>query len=110
MMIKGEWKRDSDYKKNSQDSLFVQMSEEKAKEVDNQNESLSRNHVRHDRTHEESFLAFEDHVAGRAVRFEIEGTPENRGLTASRALQFETPPQREDDSARISSHRLRGTG
>jgi hypothetical protein len=108
MVIKGQWKRDSDYKKNSQHSLFVQMSEEQTKEVDDQNESLSRNHVRHDCAYEESFLAFEGHVAGSAVRFEIKGTPENTGLTASRALQFETPPQREDDRARISFHRLKG--
>lgn len=69
MVIEGQWKRDPDHKKNCQHSLIVQMSEEQTKKVDDQNESLSRNHVRHDRAHEESFLPLEGHVAGGAVRF-----------------------------------------
>ena len=92
MVIESQWKHDANHKKNSQHGPFVQMSEEQTKKVDDQNESLSSDHVRHDRADEESFLAFEGHVASGAVRFKIEGTPEDRRLTASRTLQFERPP------------------
>jgi len=53
------------------------MREEQTEKVNEQNEDLSCNHVRHDRAHKKSFLAFEDHFADRAVRSDIEGFLEN---------------------------------
>jgi hypothetical protein len=77
MVIESEGKCNSHYEKNGQHSLLVQMCEEQTEEVNEQNEGLSRNHVRHDRAHEKPFLAFEDHFAGGAMRFDIEGFLEN---------------------------------
>jgi hypothetical protein len=77
MVIESKGKRNPHYEKNCQHSLLVQVREEQAQKVNDQDAGLSRNHVRHDRAHEKPFLAFEDHFAGGAMRFDIEGFLEN---------------------------------
>lgn len=104
MVIKSQREGDPNHEKHSQHGLLVQMREEQTKKVNDQNEKLSRNHVRHDRADEKAFLAFEGNVAGGAMYFDIEGPPENSSAAASGTLQLKTPPQREDDCTRISFH------
>ena len=77
MVIESEGKRNPHCEKNGQHRLLVQMREEQTEKVNEQNEELSRNHVRHDRAHEKAFLTFEVHIAGGALRFDIKGFLEN---------------------------------
>jgi hypothetical protein len=77
MMIESQRTGDSEHEQNGQDSPIAQIGEEQAKKVNQQDQDLSRDHVGHDRAYEKSFLTFEGHVAGCAMRFDIEGFLEN---------------------------------
>jgi len=104
VVIESERKTDSNYEQHRQHRLLVQMREEQAEKVNDEDADFGRDHVRHDRADKKAFFAFEGHIAGGAVNSDIEGPPKDRGSAAGGALQLETPPQREGDCARISFH------
>ena len=85
MVIKNEGKGNAHYEKNGQHNLLVQMREDQTEKVNEQNEELSRNHVRHNRAHKKALLAFKGHIAGRAVLSDIKEFLENRSITTGRA-------------------------
>jgi hypothetical protein len=77
MMIESQRTSDAKHEQNGQDSLIAQIGEEQTEKVNEQDQDLCRDHIGHDRAYEKSFLTFEGHIAGRAMRFDIEGFLEN---------------------------------
>ena len=77
MVIESQRTSDAKHEQNGQESLIAQIGEEQTKKVDDQDQRFGGDYVRHDRAHEKAFLAFEDHAASGAVRFDIIGFLEN---------------------------------
>ena len=63
MVIERQRKGYANAEQDPQDCLLAKVGKEQTSEIRKQNDGLGRNHVRHDRTDEKSFLAFEDDAA-----------------------------------------------
>ena len=78
--------------------------QKKTNKIGDEDRGFSSEHVRHDRTDEKTFLAFEDYPTRGAAMLEMERPLDNGCATTGRTPQFETPTQREDNRKWISFH------
>ena len=69
VMIEREWKREPNHEKNRQRDPFIKIGEEQGREINDDNQDLGGDHVRHNRADKKSLLALENHFAGGAAMF-----------------------------------------
>ena len=84
MVIERQRKCDADDKEHRQHLLFIQIGDQQGKQINNEDQDFSSDHVGHDRAHKKSFLAFEDYAARITADFDVEGSAKNWGATAGR--------------------------
>jgi hypothetical protein len=77
MVIKSEGKGNAHHEENGQHGLVTQVSQEQAREINDQNQELSRDYVGQDRSDKKSFFAFVNHIASAAPLFDMEGPLNN---------------------------------
>ena len=73
VMVEGDGKDERDGGEAGQDEIEARVDDGQAEDVEDEYDELGRDHVRHDRADEETVLAFEEGVAGRALVFDVEG-------------------------------------
>jgi hypothetical protein len=74
MMIEGHGEDERDRREAGQNQIEARVDDGQAKDVEDENHELRRDHVRHDRADEEAIFTFEEGIAGRALVFDVEGT------------------------------------